>query len=149
MTRRFLCASTCALIAAPTACGRLSAASPLPAALDLVRRHLRLSRPHPQGNQATVSCASTISAFFRRAPTIYPQSQRPWTCTGGNDGPVLDQTPWKLGQCEGPRSEVAGTRISVPFEEAAAPLGVAPAAQRQTYREFGMQWPQPSVPAVY
>ena len=60
------------------------------------------------------------------------QPQCPWTYTGGNDGPVLDQTPWKLGQCEGPRSEVAGTRISVPFEEAAAPLGVAPAAPEGT-----------------
>jgi len=106
------------------------------------------SRPHPQGNQATVYYASTISAFFRRAPTMDHQPQRPWTCTSGNDGPILDQTPWKLGQCEGPRSEEAGTRISVPFEDAAAPLGVAPAAQRQTYREFGMQRPQPSVPAV-
>jgi len=97
----------------------------------------------PLGNQATVSCASTSSAFFRRAPTMDLQPQCPWTYTGGNDGPVLDQTPWN-----GPCSEVARTRISVPFEDAAAPLGVAPAAQRQTYPEFGVQWPQPSVPAV-
>jgi hypothetical protein len=89
------------------------------------------SRP----NQATLSCASTSSAFFRRAATMDPQPQRHWTCTGGNDGPVLDQTPWNLGQCENDRS-------------AAAPLGVAPAAQKNMYTQFGMQWPQSSVPAV-